>query len=302
MPIEIQMHDNTSNINVIPRSKGEVFSAAGSSIDKNRFEMLLKEEIQNRIAGDQTLQNEIDNLNLNNVRYIRVDELEDGSIVLSLLNDREEVIDTKTITLTEKIIKEASLDYDNSKLIYTCNDESTIELDISDIVDKIFDLRHDLSVLDTRVEATEQSLSILNTETIPGINLTILNIQNDISDIQGDVSNIEQDIEGINLKLTEDDESISDINNHLSVLDSNMVAAELSIISLEEGKIDKDLSNYLNINPQEMTPEQIQNLLLYVSENGIPKYAKLNELGFSRVKDSSDFDRADSGDLLIDMN
>ena len=136
MPIKVKLHDNTSLVESTPTS--------GTLSDK-RLEILLKEEIANRIAADAFLQEEIDEIIENGAWYLLIEEQTNGSIDISLLNKEEQVLCTRTIHLTEKIIKESVLDYENAKIIYTCNDDSTIEVDVSDIVSAIHQLESDLA-------------------------------------------------------------------------------------------------------------------------------------------------------------
>ena len=146
MPIKLKLHDSTSQV--------EASGNSGTISDK-RLELLIEKEIENRIAGDEYLQEEIDEIIEGGAWYLLIDEKENGSIDISLLNKDERVLCTKTIHLTEKIIKEGILDYANSKIIYTCNDDSTIELDISDIVDAIHTLESDLTSEISRATSEE---------------------------------------------------------------------------------------------------------------------------------------------------
>ena len=161
MPIKVDLHDSTSQVKVgVNKSTSEVpVMPGGESISDKRLEALLKKEIKDRIAGDEHLQEEIDELVNKGARYILIEEKEDGSIDVSLLNEREEVLSTQTIHLTEKIIKESVLDYEHSKIIYTCNDNSTIELDISDIVNAINTVANDLNSEIERATTAEEAIS-----------------------------------------------------------------------------------------------------------------------------------------------
>lgn len=149
MPIKVKLHDSTSQVEATPTS--------GTLSDK-RLEILLREEIANRIAADAFLQEEIDEVFENGAWYLSISENENGSIDISLLNKEEQVLCTRTIHLTEKIIKRGILDYENSKLIYTCNDDSIIELDVSDIVSAIHQLESDLANEIERATNAEEAL------------------------------------------------------------------------------------------------------------------------------------------------
>ena len=171
MPIKIDIHDNSSHVRLKPKSTEPIEIDSNSDIDIAILEALIREEIANRIEADIDLQNQINSLSLEAARYILIDENTDGSVQISLLNSDEEVLDTKTITVTEKIIKSATLDYNNKKIIYTCNDDSVIELNISAIIDnisnllnKVSKLENDLSIVDTKVENLATDLSIIKNE------------------------------------------------------------------------------------------------------------------------------------------
>ena len=268
MPIRIDLHDNSSEVRVRPRGKGQVKVESGCDTDKKRFEAILDEEIKNRILGDKELSDRIDDLEDHCVKYLDIDELEDGRINISLINDKGEVVDTKTITLTEKIIKSAKFDEESKKLIYTCNDDSVIELDISSIVDNVEELISKVAALETKVENINSELSILGGR-VDTAELNIIQAQTDLSILKPTVAEAVVQISIINETLPK--------------------------------KIDKDLSGYENIIPKDLTPEQLKELFIYVNNNGIPRYAKLSELGYSRVKNIEDIDKVDNGDILIDM-
>ena len=274
MPIRIDLHDNSSEVKVRPRGKDQVNVESGCEIDKKRFEALLDEEIKNRILSDKELSDRIDDLEGHYVKYLDIDELEDGKINISLINDKGEVVDTKTITLTEKIIKSAELDEESKKLIYTCNDDSVIELDISSIVDNVEELISKVAALEADVAIIKTDIGTINSE------LSILDTR---------VSNAELSITGLDTRLTTAEGAIAAAVTELSILD--------------EKKVDKYLSNagYTRVVPKELTPDQIKELLIYVDNNGIPSYAKLSELGYARIRDIEDIDKVDVGDLLIDM-
>lgn len=275
MPIRIDLHDNSSEVKVRPRGKDQVKVESGCDTDKKRFEAILDEEIKNRILGDKELSDRIDDLEDHCVKYLDIDELEDGRINISLINDKGEVVDTKTITLTEKIIKSAEFDEESKKLIYTCNDDSVIELDISSIVDNVEELISKVAALETKVENINSKLSILNSR----------------------VKNTELSIVGLDTRLTTAEGALTAAIQKLSVLDAGKVDTNLSIINEETGN-----PKYQKVTPKDLSIDQIKELLIYVDNNGIPSYAKLSELGYTRVRDYSrpeDIDKVDTGDLLI---
>lgn len=298
MPIKIDLHDNTSHVRLKPKSNEPVEIGTGSAIDISILEALIRNEISDRIAADQNLQDQINSLALEAARYLILDEKENGSIEISILNAKEEVLDTKVITVTEKIIKSAHLDEEHGKIIYTCNDDSTIELDISNIVDNIEDLLSRVSDIENEITNINQSLSIIEPK-VEQINLTLSNLLNEtIPTIQNNILDITNDIGDIDLRVSENSADISILNNDVELLKQ----VDLSIIQSLETKVEQDLSGYDQINPRNDTIEDIQDLLIYISKNGVPKYAKLSDLGYSRVRDDNEFNKADSGDLLIQID
>jgi len=293
MPIKMDLN-GSSQIKTRVSSSGTVLVKSDTASNTKRLEILLEEEIANRILGDKTLQQEIDSLTEKSAAYILITEQENGSIDISLLNEEEEVLDTKTISLTEKVIKEMVVDYDNSKIIYTCNDNSTIELDISSIVDRITEAFADLALVHqeldehtAELEAHTEELAE-HTEELASHSQELSIINQEISDINDDISILKTDVAAHTVEL--------------SILDARTTALEGDVANLNRTKVDKVLSIYPHLDPSSLTIEQIDNLLLYVSQNGVPNYAKLNELGFARIKDIEDIDKVDVGDLLIDMN
>lgn len=90
-------------------------------------------------AITDNLQKQIDEISLG-IGALAITQNDNGDVEIELLNKDYESFDPPlkgTITLTEKIIKEANLDYENSKIVFVCNNNDEIELDISDIVDAI---------------------------------------------------------------------------------------------------------------------------------------------------------------------
>jgi len=138
MPVRVNMHDNTSQVDVAVKSSSKApVSPSNNTLADKRLYLLIKEETKNRIAEDANLQQQIDDIAETGAGTIVIEEKGDGSIEVSLLNTEGTVLSTATIHLTEKIIKSGIVDYAHSKVIFTCNDDSTIEVDISDIVNAI---------------------------------------------------------------------------------------------------------------------------------------------------------------------
>ena len=118
-----------------------------SNINKDEEELLDRiYQEQQRATGRE---NEIES-NSGNHLSIEQDE-QTGIVTISLLNIHDEVLDTKTLDLeTEKIIRDITLDYEHKKLVFDLVDGTTIECDISDMID---DLNEKLSVLTTNLNS-----------------------------------------------------------------------------------------------------------------------------------------------------
>lgn len=127
MPIPMKIHDNTSEVKV----------KTSCNIDKKYLESLINAETKERILADETLQREIEEIIAGGASSLNIIEYEDGSIIIELLNSKGEILSSQSITKTEKIIKSASLDWINSKIIFTCLDNSTFECSLSSIKEAI---------------------------------------------------------------------------------------------------------------------------------------------------------------------
>ena len=201
MPIKLELHGSASNVqaglhnsvSLVPTDIHDSTSqvpASGSSgtISDKRLEILLDREIESRIAADEYLQEQIDDIHEGGARYILIEEKSNGSIDVSLLNRDEVVLSTQTITLTEKIIKSGAVDYANSKIVYTCNDDSTIEVDISAIVNAISSVVGDLA---NEVARAQNAEGILQT-----------NIDNEATARANADTTLQGNIDSVNTDLT----------------------------------------------------------------------------------------------------
>ena len=79
MPIKVKLHDGTSQIDVgVNKSTSEIHVLPGvESISDKRLEYLLRREIANRIAADEYLQSEIDDIYDNGAWYLLIEEQEE---------------------------------------------------------------------------------------------------------------------------------------------------------------------------------------------------------------------------------
>ena len=110
------------------------------------------------------LQNEINDidsgLSINSASLLRISQnTHTGEILISLLNHNEEVLDTKSITLTGKLIKSAYISLQEKTLNIVCLDDSEISLDISTLIDdynnKISEVAQNLANEITRAQNVE---------------------------------------------------------------------------------------------------------------------------------------------------
>ena len=80
MPIKVDLHDNTSTIQAEPHASGQIDTNIGHPMTDKRLELLIRQEIKDRIAGDAYLQEEIDHLIASGACYLLIDEKNDGTI------------------------------------------------------------------------------------------------------------------------------------------------------------------------------------------------------------------------------
>lgn len=135
---------------------------------------------------------------------------ETGVVTFKLYAEDNTLLDTKTLDLdTEHIIKSVALDYANKKLVFTMNDDSTIEADISDLIDdldsKISDVADDLSDEVSRATTKEGQLetAIGNEATTRASEITRVEglITAEASARSQAISDLEDDIESANVDL-----------------------------------------------------------------------------------------------------
>ena len=87
-----------------------------------------------------------------------------GVLTFKLYASDGTLLDEKTLDLdTEHIIKSVSLDYEHKKLIFTMNDNSTIECNISDLIDG---LNFNIQAVADNLLALETSLNNANIDLI----------------------------------------------------------------------------------------------------------------------------------------
>ena len=160
MPIKVNVVDNNSTVKIGTRDNTSTIKMnGGSEVALRRLELLLENEVKQRIAGDEHLQEEIDAIVTTIVSGISIDEKPDGTIEISILDDAGQPIgDVATITYTGEIIDSGVLDYANSKITFTCKNGEAIEVDISDIIDAISSVASDLSDETTRATNEESRI------------------------------------------------------------------------------------------------------------------------------------------------
>ena len=207
MPIKIDLHDSTSLIEATPSS---------SSITDKRLEAMLKEEIVHRIEGDAYLQQQIDEIIAGGACTLLIEEKEDGSIDISLLDKDDHKLSTQTIHLTEKLIKGVTLDSVEGKLVFTHFDDSTLECDISGIFDAIDAER-------ARAESAEAGLSQAITDEASArvsgdeaLNTLIEIERNNRLNID---EQLQQNIDGLDSKI---DSEVNTLNDTIDDLDTTL--------------------------------------------------------------------------------
>lgn len=110
--------------------------------------------VQNKVVSaalqnlDQKIDTSVETREHNAANSMTVSQVKNtGVITFRLYNILDEIIDEKTLDLdTEKIIKTISLDYTNKKLVATCTDNTTIECNISELIDDFTDKINNLDV------------------------------------------------------------------------------------------------------------------------------------------------------------
>lgn len=136
MPIKVKLVGGSSDLGVgvccnaaadrpkvkLVDNSSEVGVGVGSNATVKLIKEALNKETKERTEADAYLQKEIDGVLASlssSARYLLINENKNGSIDVSILDKKEEVLDTKTITLTEKLIKNVKLDYDAGQLVFT---------------------------------------------------------------------------------------------------------------------------------------------------------------------------------------
>lgn len=142
--------DNTNKNKCTPKH------GFGNSATDIYLELLINEEQKRATARE----NEVENTSANKLA-IRQDK-STGIVTIQLLNIHGNVLDTKELDLdTEKIILNIELDYSNKKLIFTLVDGTTIETDISSMIDDI----------DSRIVNIENKLTTYFDKFVDGENI-----------------------------------------------------------------------------------------------------------------------------------
>ena len=256
MPIKLEIQDNTSQIKVSPSNNTSQVNASHSD---NIFYILLNKEIRDRIAGDEHLQEEIDAIVEHGARYVLIEENSDGSITISLLNEAEQVLSSQTIHITEKIIKEGVLDYEHSKIIYTCNDDSIIELDVSDIVNAIHQLESDLANEVARATQAEADLHQEVVDETERATQAEQALQDDIDAEESRAKAREDEIEdALEVEVARATQAEQDLNTRIDNLDLATVGSNggyIKTVGQQDGQLsatrqafDTDMTNATNDN------------------------------------------------------
>ena len=142
----------TSKVKLVDNSS-EVGVGVGSNATVKLIKEALKRETEERTEADVYLQKEIDGILSSSACYLLINENKNGSIDVSILDKKEEVLDTKTITLTEKLIKNVKLDYDAGQLVFTHFDGTVSTCGINTIKKAIVDETSRATTRENEIEA-----------------------------------------------------------------------------------------------------------------------------------------------------
>lgn len=143
----------TSKVKLVDNSS-EVGVGVGSNAIVKLIKEALKRETEERTEADAYLQKEISNILASGACYLLITENKNGSIDVSILNKKEEVLSTKTITLTEKLIKNVKLDYDAGQLVFTHFDGTVSTCGINAIKKAIADETARATARENEIEAS----------------------------------------------------------------------------------------------------------------------------------------------------
>lgn len=206
-----------------------------------------KTEYDKKVEADiTTAKNEIEqSSNGAYASYMTVEQnATTGVVTFKLYSADNTLLDTKTLDLdTEHIIKSVSLDYANKLLVFTMADDSTIETDISDLIDglkgEIQNVADDLADEISRAESAESDLG----DRITAIENDYLT-ESDKTELAGDISAEETRAKGVENGL---DTRVSDIEaDYLKASDKTELnnAIQLRALTTETGnKIDLEIDS-----------------------------------------------------------
>ena len=154
MPIKIKMVDNQPIKVKVTDNSSEASIGVGDAAAIHLFKEALKRETTERISADKYLQEEIDAILTSlGACYLLITENSNGSITISILNKKEEVLDTKIITLTEKLIKDIRFDYESGQIIFTHFDNTISICSINQIKEAIISEAHRAETAEAELRA-----------------------------------------------------------------------------------------------------------------------------------------------------
>lgn len=190
-----------------------------------------------------------------------------GVVTFQLYSKDNTLLDTKTLDLdTEHIIKSVSLDYNNKLLIFTMNDDSTIECDISDLIDGLSsDIQNVAS--DLASEITNRQ----NADTSLGNRITAIEndylTSSDKTELEGAINDEEIRAKGVEDSINAKIPSEASAQNQL---------ADKSWVNDNGGKIDT-----ISINGTNIPADANKNV-------DLPSYPTRQSLSINNVDNTSD--------------
>lgn len=186
-----------------------------------------------------------------------------GVITIKLFAKDNTLLDTKTLDLeTEKIIKSVSLNYASKLLVFTLSDDSTINCDISDLIDT---LEAKIKAEETRAKDAEQ-----------GLDTRVNTIENDYL-TSSDKTELADDIEAEETRAKAVEKSIKDKIPTEATAQNQL--ADKEWVNRNGGKIDS-----VSIDGTPVEPDVNKNV-------DLPAYPTRVSLAINNVNNTSDMEK-----------
>lgn len=164
-----------------------------------------------------------------------------GVITLKLFASDDTLLDTKTLDLeTEKIIKSVSLNYAEKKLVFTLSDDSTINCDISDLIDTLEDK---IETEETRAKDAERDLGNRIT-TIENDYLTTA----DKTELANDIEAEENRAKGVEKSIKDKIPTEATAQNQLADKEwVNRNGGKIDSVSIDGTPVEPDVNKNVNL-------------------------------------------------------